>query len=208
MDITPDKGDEMARSSSTLSIGPISSKAEREDKIEEKKGSAQIALDDSEYPAAVLDMLNTMSEVNMLIGKIVFQMKYPLPFKGRKSHYSLHYSQRVYLPEDLNVKIMFNMFLQQNPKKKVSYKTYRTIFVTKFNISFVYLRTDTCSACDEHKAKKMSIENDLSQEARLSRLETEHKLHLLKAEMFYKRKRAIRLNSQKRTEKGAIAMDF
>ncbi|CAH1114222.1 unnamed protein product [Psylliodes chrysocephalus] len=89
------------------------------------------------------------------------------------------------------------MFLQQNPEKKVSYETYRTIFVTKFNISFGYPRTDTCSACDEHKAKKISIKNDPSQKALLSRLETEHKLHLLKAETFYKRKRAARLNSQK-----------
>ncbi|CAH1104193.1 unnamed protein product [Psylliodes chrysocephalus] len=54
-------------------------------------------------------------------------------FKGRKSHYSLHDSQCVYLPEDLNVK---KMCLQQNPDKKVSYETYRTIFVTKFSISF------------------------------------------------------------------------
>ncbi|CAH1100705.1 unnamed protein product [Psylliodes chrysocephalus] len=129
-------------------------------------------------------------------------------FKGRKSHYSLHDSQRVYLLEDLNVKKMFNMFLQQNPEKKVSYETYRTIFVTKFNIRFGYPQTDTCSAFDEHKAKKMSIENDPLQKALLSRLETEHKLHLLKAETFYKRKRAARLNSQKSTEKEAIAIDF
>ncbi|CAH1105677.1 unnamed protein product [Psylliodes chrysocephalus] len=103
---------------------------------------------------------------------------------------------------------MFNMFWQQNPEKKVSYETYRTIFVTKFNISFGYPRTDTCSSCDEHKAKKMSIENDPSQKAFLSRLETEYKRHLRKAETFYKRKRAARLNSQKRGNSNEFSKNF
>ncbi|CAH1111643.1 unnamed protein product [Psylliodes chrysocephalus] len=129
-------------------------------------------------------------------------------FKGQKAYCSLLDSQCEYLPEHLNVKKMFNMFLQQNPEKKVSYETYRTIFVTKFNISFGYSGTDTCSACDDHKAKKMNIENDHLQKALLSRLETEHKLQLLKAKTFSKKKRAARLNSQKSTEKEAIAMDF
>lgn len=68
MDITPDKGDEMARSSSTLSIGRISSKAEREDKIEEKKGSAQIALNDSGTLPNILTKKNIYSS-NMVLNK-------------------------------------------------------------------------------------------------------------------------------------------
>ncbi|KAK4874033.1 hypothetical protein RN001_013393 [Aquatica leii] len=75
-------------------------------------------------------------------------------FKERKAHYSLRDSERIYLPEELNVKKMHRMFLEDYPNKKISYETYRTIFVTEFNISFGYPRTDTCNSCDEYKAQK------------------------------------------------------
>ncbi|KAK4877699.1 hypothetical protein RN001_010205 [Aquatica leii] len=57
-------------------------------------------------------------------------------FKGRKVHYSLRDSKRIYLPEELNVKRMHRMFMEDYPNKQISYETYRTIFVTEFNISF------------------------------------------------------------------------
>lgn len=37
-------------------------------------------------------------------------MKHIAGFKGRKSHYSIRDSQRIYLPEELNVKKMHRMF--------------------------------------------------------------------------------------------------
>ncbi|KAK9889649.1 hypothetical protein WA026_007025 [Henosepilachna vigintioctopunctata] len=54
-------------------------------------------------------------------------------FRGRKSHYSLHDSSNIYLPEELNVKKMYDMFLDKN---QLSYETYRSIFVNHFNIGF------------------------------------------------------------------------
>ncbi|KAK5650194.1 hypothetical protein RI129_001223 [Pyrocoelia pectoralis] len=129
-------------------------------------------------------------------------------FKGRKAHYSLRDSERIYLPEELNVKRMHRMFMEDYPNKQISYETYRTIFVTEFNISFGYPRTDTCSSCDEYKAQKSILEKGPFQKDALSRLDRDHQLHLLKANAFYKRKRTARLQSQKNIKMEAIAMDF
>ncbi|CAH2006036.1 unnamed protein product [Acanthoscelides obtectus] len=82
-------------------------------------------------------------------------------FKGRKSHYSVKDSRKLYLPEDLNIKKMFKMFCELNPSMKVSYESYRTVFNTKFNIAFGYPRTDTCSSCDEFLIKIKSLQSDV-----------------------------------------------
>ncbi|KAJ4431467.1 hypothetical protein ANN_20065 [Periplaneta americana] len=65
-------------------------------------------------------------------------------YKGRQSHYSLHDSKRIYLPEDLNVTKMHNHFRERYPNLNVSYQKFKE----KFNIKFGYPRTDTCSVCD------------------------------------------------------------
>ncbi|KAJ8940122.1 hypothetical protein NQ318_009836 [Aromia moschata] len=71
-------------------------------------------------------------------------------FKDRKSHYRLHDSAKLYLPEELNIKKMFNMYCEKFPNLYASYETYRTIFSTEFNIAFGYPRSGTCSQCDEY----------------------------------------------------------
>lgn len=55
-------------------------------------------------------------------------------FKGRKSHYSVKDSKRIYLPEELNIKEMFGMFCDSHSTIKTSYESYRRIFNTKFNL--------------------------------------------------------------------------
>lgn len=67
-------------------------------------------------------------------------------FKGRKSHYSLKKSQKLYLPEELNIKKMFEMFKEKYPGVKVSYEKYRELFNTKFNTGFGYPRMLTHAA--------------------------------------------------------------
>lgn len=134
-------------------------------------------------------------------------------FKGRQSHYSLSDSKRVYLPSELNVKKMHAMYLEKFPHK-VSYETYRNIFCTKFNISFGYPRTDTCSFCDEAKIKIDETEKELELHntpdllTKLKKLKIEHELHLRKANTFYTRKRKSRTEAQKYNNKEAIVMDF
>lgn len=70
--------------------------------------------------------------------------------KGRKAHYSLKDSNKVYLPEHLNVKKLLALFLQQY-NTEISYDTFRQTFIQNFNVSFGYPRTDTCATFDEQK---------------------------------------------------------
>ncbi|CAH2217170.1 jg12078 [Pararge aegeria aegeria] len=120
--------------------------------------------------------------------------------------YSLHDSSKTYLPEELNLKKMHAMFLQDNQSVSVSYETYRHIFCTDFNIAFGYPRTDTCSICDEFMAKTKALEtkkktctdtitmSTLGQE--ILNLFNQNKLHKLQASTFYYRKRMARLQSR------------
>ena len=86
-------------------------------------------------------------------------------FKGRQSHYSRNRSRRLYLPDTLNISKMHALFREQRPASSISYETYRSIFNSKFNISFEYPRSDTCSKCDEFAAKINHLEAQLLNEA-------------------------------------------
>lgn len=144
-------------------------------------------------------------------------------FKGRKTHYSLHKTSKLYLPEELNVKKMHNMFSQKFPDVKISYETYRTIFSTEFNIGFGFPRLDTCSQCDINIAKMKGLESERFNlatrgmteslqfrqvERNIRNLKIEIKLHKLKADQFYKRKREAKISSQRVLSTEAICLDF
>lgn len=130
-------------------------------------------------------------------------------FQGRKSHYSLKKTRKLYLPEELNISKMFEMFKIKYPDIKVSYETYRNIFNTKFNISFGYPRIDTCSFCDEINVKLKALEVDTKKnESEIKNLTTQKRIHSLKAEAFYSRKKAARLRARKDSNFEAIAMDY
>lgn len=130
-------------------------------------------------------------------------------FKTRQSHYSLKDNKnRSYLPEDLNIKKMYRMFLEINPTKRISYQTYREVFKKKFNIGFGYPRTDTCSQCDQFNVLMKAAEkiNDNLQEVK--KLKREKELHLRKAQAFYDKKRNARKKARKEKEFECIAMDY
>lgn len=139
-------------------------------------------------------------------------------FPSRNSHYGLKDSKKVYLSEDLNLKKMFSMFLEKCPDKRVSYESYRTIFTKEFNISFGYPRTDTCSTCDENTVKLKALQteqNKTKNSAELSnimkkirKLESEIKLHKLKAATFYNRKRQAKLECRRTLHREAVCLDF
>lgn len=140
-------------------------------------------------------------------------------FKGEKAHYCLKDSKKTYLPSELNFSKMHKMFKDKYPLYKVSYEKYRTVCNNNFNISFGYPRQDTCSSCDQYAAEVRSIEEGLkvfSEESeekaealkKLKTLSNENKLHLMKANMFYIRKRESRLSSQKSNDRESIAMDY
>ncbi|KAK4877692.1 hypothetical protein RN001_010198 [Aquatica leii] len=80
-------------------------------------------------------------------------------FKSRKSHYSLHKTQKLYLSEDLNILKAHNLYKEKYPEFPLLYESYRNIFNRKFNISFGYPRVETCSTCDEFAAKIKNLKN-------------------------------------------------
>ncbi|CAH1099712.1 unnamed protein product [Psylliodes chrysocephalus] len=131
-------------------------------------------------------------------------------FKGRLSHYSLGDSKKLYLPEGLNIKKMFNMFKQVYPEEKVSCETYRNIFNTQFNISFGYPRSDTCSTCDRFTAEvnRLRAENTPEAAVTIRKLEIENELHKRRADAFYDKKRTARRRDRTSNDFIAVAMDY
>lgn len=66
-----------------------------------------------------------------------------------------HYSgkEKTFLNEQLNVKRMHEMFLEENPGIRVSYQNYSTYFNEHFNLSFGQPQVDTCCKCEELSVK-------------------------------------------------------
>ncbi|KAE9521557.1 hypothetical protein AGLY_018021 [Aphis glycines] len=82
--------------------------------------------------------------------------------KGRKSHYSPKDSEKIYLPEELNIKKLHAFYKDNYPENVEGYTTFRDIFEQKFNISYGYPRKDTCNVCDVYKAEVKLIENQIN----------------------------------------------
>lgn len=118
--------------------------------------------------------------------------------KGRKAHYSLEKSAKVYLPDSLDIKKLHTMFLEKYSDFPISYHSYRKIFISEYNISFGYPRYDTCSKCDEFTSKEAILKKKIaetvvsSQESLIeerNKLIIENKVHKKKAQVFYDRKK-------------------
>lgn len=140
-------------------------------------------------------------------------MKHISSFKSRSSHYSMNKTKKIYLPEDLSVIKIYNMFKEKYPVCKISYDSYRDIFNKKFNIAFGYPRSDTCSFCDEINTKLKNMHSELSKATdkeriikKIEKLEAERKLHLKKADTFYKRKQKPRKRVGKKLKSNQSAL--
>ncbi|GFN85748.1 hypothetical protein PoB_001225400 [Plakobranchus ocellatus] len=137
-------------------------------------------------------------------------------FKGRSSHYSRNKSKRIYLPDELNITKMFELFQQQHPAETLSYESYRVIFNNRFNISFGFPRSDTCSLCDQINAKLTCLDSKLQSgsgetaalEQERAQVNTEKEIHHRKAEVFYERKKAARVKSSQDPTTLAVAFDY
>ena len=110
---------------------------------------------------------------------------------------------------------MYNMFKEKYLICKISYDSYRDIFNKKFNIAFGYPRSDTCSFCDEINTTLKNLHSELSKASnnkeimkKILKLEDERKLHLKKADTFYKRKTEAKKESRKKVEIESICIDF
>ncbi|XP_050301580.1 uncharacterized protein LOC126739803 [Anthonomus grandis grandis] len=138
--------------------------------------------------------------------------------KSRPSHYSTKKTSKKYLPEELNVKKMYGLYKEQN-NPPVSHEFYRKIFNTRFNLSFGYPRSDTCSECDQFLANikvleiKLKTENGNEEEkkrteAEIQKLGVLNRVHKAKAEKCYEKKRVSRQYASTKDDTEAIAMDF
>nr|XP_029721559.1 uncharacterized protein LOC115262805 [Aedes albopictus] len=84
-------------------------------------------------------------------------------FPLHTSHYGRAKSDKLYLSSDLNVTIVYDLYVQKCTKENyptVHYNTFRKIFKT-FNISFRSPQVDTCGECDKlHVLIKQSADNE------------------------------------------------
>ncbi|CAG9831065.1 unnamed protein product [Diabrotica balteata] len=105
------------------------------------------------------------SKSNKLSSETISLMKHQIETiqkkSGRKEHYNLHESKRIYLFDELNVNKLWDHYIEKNPDNKVSYEAYRKHFNENFNISFGYPRMDTCSSCYQFLAEIKCINSQL-----------------------------------------------
>ena len=138
--------------------------------------------------------------------------------RGRKSHYSLKDSARLYLPEELDKAKLHRIYNESNKEHTVGLTTFREIFDGNFNISFGYPRKDTCSSCDIMKSEISILEDNITKASdeelktsialELKKKQVEKKLHLARSEKFYSIKRNCRKQSNKNEEVEAITVDY
>ena len=115
-------------------------------------------------------------------------------FPANESHYLRKDTVRKYLSPDLSVATMHDMYLQKYEadihqrrlvgeamKPQVSYKVYRRIFNTCFNLSFGRPRSNTCATCDELNIKIEAEEKEEEKKSFRASLELHHR----KSERFY-----------------------
>lgn len=102
-------------------------------------------------------------------------MKFICSLKGCESHYARAHSNRIYLPSELNITILWRMYndaTEDNLKVKEAY--FRKIFVHNYNIGFSSPTVDECSTCLELKSR-LNVEKDESQRGNLKAQLSVHK---------------------------------
>jgi len=73
-------------------------------------------------------------------------------------HYISHYCRRdsqgaKYLPQYLNLALMYRMYKEDHGEKSVSESIYRKIFKKEFNLKFQLPKKDTCTKCDAYQTQ-------------------------------------------------------
>ncbi len=103
-------------------------------------------------------------------------------FTCRASHYGRRGAPgRKYLPSDLSVKRMHELFDQQN-HDLVSYSLYYTVFRQHFNLGFGHPATDACSSCTRFQLRVKDL--SLTEEEKRSE-SASYILHRRRARVFY-----------------------
>lgn len=107
-------------------------------------------------------------------------------FKGIESHYGRGKSRKTYLPSELNITKMFEMYNneQTDASLKVKQSYFRMIFSTRFNLSFSAPLVDVCSTCLSLSERQQEAKLQNNEKA-IEELDTKKKLHLMQANSFF-----------------------
>ena len=109
-------------------------------------------------------------------------LKFIDSFPTYHSHYSRKENiNRKYLPPDLNMSKMYEMYVQKCQNEKdtpVSLFVFRNIFNSKRNLHFHLPHKDTCQTCDAFAAELKGMEDGPEK----AKKNAQHELHLCKAD--------------------------
>lgn len=89
-------------------------------------------------------------------------------------------------------------------KPILKYAYFHQYFVTNFNISFDFPRTDTCQTCD--KLKNIFVNETNNEE--MATLNLKKEIHLRKAEIFYKNLRELSLIAKENNDIDVLSFDY
>lgn len=125
-------------------------------------------------------------------------------FPLKESHYSSKHIQ--YLEANLNVKIMYELFLKKYPHYQcVKYDYYRKYFNDNHGYRFGRPQVDVCSTCEELEAKiKSSSLNENAKRVAVA----EKIIHLKRAKKFYNKQKEVLALCKERKDVGAIVFDY
>lgn len=88
----------------------------------------------------------------------------------------------MYLPSELNIAKLYRMYVAQATDEEVAKKSYfRSVFNTKYNLSFKSPRTDVCSRCLELSER---IKHEQNVELK-NKLMIEKRIHKLRSKAFF-----------------------
>lgn len=124
-----------------------------------------------------------------------------------ESHYSRRHTKRKYLQEGLNIKKMFELYVEARKElntKVVSYDTYRKIFQST-GYRFKLPKIDTCQKCDEYNLKLK--QKNLSDEER-KEIECIYEQHKALADDAYTKKDLDKQLAKSDKEKRVLVFDL
>lgn len=89
-------------------------------------------------------------------------------FQTIESHYCRVSTKKEYLPSNLNIKIMYKLYLEICTKKNfltpVRESMYRHLFCTRFNLAFFKPKKDLCQLCEKFKHANEALQKSMEKE--------------------------------------------
>lgn len=118
---------------------------------------------------------------NTIIGdELVKIHEHIVSFPTKESHYASKVIK--YLPSELTVVKMYNLYKEKYPFTTIKYHFYNKYFKENFSLTFGRPQVDTCSFCEEKKARLNS--KTLNQTAK-KWIEAELCIHMRRSKKFY-----------------------